>query len=151
MSEPRAGRVGKSYPAVQHSNHNSAPTAQAHASAGDRVGLIALILGILALLVAIYLALSVSGFRDELQNIRGLIENSAQAAAQSAVEAALASERADKAERSAAINREYAVQVVGQLNRMGFPVMSPGEKDHPLALPEDYARLDEFAKQQQEK
>lgn len=60
-------------------------------------------------------------------------------------------ERAFQAQQSAAINREYAVQVVGQLNRMGFPVMSPGEKDHPLALPEDYEKLNEFAKQQQEK
>lgn len=61
-----------------------------------------------------------------------------------------AAERAFQAQQSAAINREYAVQVVGQLNRMGFPVMSPGEKDHPLALPEDYEKLDEFAKQQQQ-
>lgn len=57
-------------------------------------------------------------------------------------------ERAFNAQQSAAINREYAVQVVGQLNRMGFPVMSPGEKDHPPALPEDYARLAAFAEQQ---
>lgn len=62
-----------------------------------------------------------------------------------------AAERAFQAQQSAAINREYAVQVVSQLNRMGYPVMSPGEKDHPLATPEDYAKLEEFAKQQQEK
>lgn len=60
-------------------------------------------------------------------------------------------ERAFQAQQAAAINREYAVQAVAQLNRMGYPVMSPGEKDHPLALPEDYAKLDAFAKQQQEK
>lgn len=58
-----------------------------------------------------------------------------------------AAERAFQAQQSAAINREYAVQVVGQLNRMGFPVISPGEKDHPLAQPEDYAALEAFRQQ----
>lgn len=53
-------------------------------------------------------------------------------------------ERAFQAQQSAAINREYAVQVVGQLNRMGYPVISPGEKDHPLAQPADYAALEAF-------
>lgn len=70
--------------------------------------------------------------------------------AMSWVSSSRSAERAFQAQQSAAINREYAVQVVGQLNRMGYPVMSPGEKDHPLALPEDYEKLDAFARQKQE-
>jgi hypothetical protein len=119
---------------------------------GERYGwVVALLFGVLALIAAIWMVSDVRGMRGELENIRILIEGSADAAAQSAVDAAVAAERADKAERAAAINREYAVQVVGQLNRMGYPVMSPGEKDHPLAQPEDYARLEAFRAQQEHK
>lgn len=141
------GKVGKSYPVGQVASSNQAPTAQASVT-GDRYGLVALILGIIAIVLAVIVWVSVIGIAADVENIRGLIENSAQAASQSAVDAALAAERADKAERASAINREYAVQVVGQLNRMGFPVMSPGEKDHPLAQPEDYAKLDAFTQEQ---
>lgn len=118
---------------------------------GERYGwVVALVFGILALLAAMWLLSDVRAMRSDLENIRRLIENSAAAASQSAVNAALAAERADKAERSAAINREYAVQVFPQLNRMGFPVRTPGEVDHYVAQPEDYAALEAF-RQQQEK
>ena len=94
---------------------------------GERYGwVVALVFSVLALAAALWLVSDVRGMRGDLENIRSLIEGSAAAAAQSAVNAAVAAERADKAERAAAINHEYAVQVVGQLNRMGYPVMSPG-------------------------
>jgi hypothetical protein len=145
----KPGRVGRSYPVTQSAANNSAPTAQASIT-NDRVGIIALILGIVAVVLAVVLLLSVWSISRDVESVRGLIESSAQAASDAATEAARAAERASNAERSAAINREYAVQVVGQLNRMGYPVMSPGEKDHPLAQPEDYAKLDTFAEQQKE-
>jgi hypothetical protein len=118
---------------------------------GDRYGwIVAIIVGILALAAVFYLLGDIRSMRGDLENIRGLIENSAAAAQRAAVDAALAAERAEQSRVNAAINREYAVQVVGQLNRMGFPVMSPGEKDHPLAQPADYAALEEFRKQQEQ-
>lgn len=145
----KPGRVGRSYPVGQSAANNSAPTAQASVT-NDRVGLIALILGIIAVVMAVALLLTVLNVSRDVEAVRSLIENSAAAASQSAVNAALAAERADKAERSAAINREYAVQVFPQLNRMGFPVRTPGEVDHYVARPEDYAALEAF-RQQQEK
>jgi hypothetical protein len=119
---------------------------------GERYGwVVALLFGFLALIAALWMVSDVRGMRGDLENIRVLIEGSAAAASQSAVNAALAAERADKAERSAAINREYAVQVFPQLNRMGFPVRTPGEVDHYVAQPEDYARLEAFRHQQEHK
>lgn len=155
MSDLEKGRPGSAdrfYPAEgQHSNGNSAPTAQATATAGDRNGwIVALVLAIAALIMAVTMIATLRGISNEVENVRGLIENSAQAASQSAVNAAVAAERADKAERSAALNREYAVQVVGQLNRMGYPVISPGEGEHPPALPADYEKLDAFIAGKQE-
>lgn len=141
------GKIGKSYPAGQIASNNQAPTAQASVT-NDRVGIIALILGIISIVLAVAVWLAVNAIADDVENIRGLIENSAQAASQSAVEAAVAAERADKAERSAALSREYAVQVYPQLNRLGYPIMSPGEENHPAALPADYERLDNFAEKQ---
>lgn len=139
----KPGRIGKQYPVAQTASNNSAPTAQASVT-GDRYGLVALILGIVAIVLAVALLVTVWSISKDVDNVRGLIENSAASASQAAVDAALASERADKAERSAALNREYAVQVVGQLNRMGYPVISPGEQGHPPALPADYAKLDAY-------
>lgn len=52
------------------------------------------------------------------------------------VDAARSSERADQAERSAAISRLYSVQVYTELNRLGYPVKTPAELDHQLQ-PED--------------
>lgn len=118
---------------------------------GERYGwVVALVFAILAIVVAAILWSEVRSARGDLENIRGLIESSASAATNAAVEAARAAERADKAERSAAINREYAVQVFPQLNRMGFPVRTPGEVDHYVAQPEDYARLDAFRQQKEQ-
>lgn len=139
------GKVGKSYPIGegQHSSNNTAPTQQVNV--GERYGwVVALLIGIAALILAIMMIVAVRSMSTDIENVRGLIENSARAAAQSAVEAALASERADKAERSAALSREYAVQVYPQLNRLGYPIMSPGEENHPAAQVEDYQRLQNF-------
>ena len=123
----KPGRVGRSYPAGQSAANNSAPTAQASVT-NDRVGLIALILGILAVVMAVALLLTVLDVSRDVETVRGLIENSAANASQSAVAAAVAAERADKAERSAALSREYAIQVYPQLNRLGLPIKTPGEE-----------------------
>lgn len=117
---------------------------------GERYGwVVALLVGILGLAAALWLLADVRAMRGEMQNIGRLIQDSAASASQAAVNAAVAAERADKAERSAAINREYAVQVFPQLNRMGFPVRTPGEVDHYVAQPEDYARLEAFRQQKE--
>lgn len=58
-----------------------------------------------------------------------------------------AAERAFNSQQSAALAREYAVQVFPQLNRLGYPVISPGEPNHPTAQPEDYAKLDAYIEQ----
>lgn len=123
----KPGRVGRSYPAGQSAANNSAPTAQASVT-NDRVGLIALILGIVALVIAVALLVTVWSISRDVESVRSLIENSAASASQSAVEAALAAERADKSERSAALSREYAIQVYPQLNRLGLPIKTPGEE-----------------------
>ena len=141
------GKLGKSYPATygQDAKNNNGPTAQASVT-GDRFGwIVALVFAILALVLAVIMVLTVRSMSNDLENVRGLIENSAAAASSSAISSALAAERADKAERSAAISREYAVQVYPQLNRLGYPILSPGEEGHPIAQPEDYERLDKFA------
>src|SRR5688572_17879664 len=65
------------------------------------------------------------------------------------ISATRSAERAFQAQQSAAINREYAVQVFPQLNRMGYPVRTPGEADHYVAQPEDYADLDAFHEQKE--
>lgn len=127
---------------------NTAPIAQASVQ-GDRLGLIALILGILALLFAIYVVVTVSAFRSDLDNIRGLIENSANAATNAQVDAARSADRAYQAQQSAALAREYAVQVFPQLNRMGYPVKSPGEPEHPTAQPQDYEAVDNYIERRQ--
>jgi hypothetical protein len=64
-----------------------------------------------------------------------------------AVNAALAAERAEQSSVAARMAREYAVQVFPQLNRMGYPVRSPGEPDHYTAQPEDYEKVDNYIKQ----
>ena len=128
----KPGRVGKQYPAQQSSANNSAPTAQASASAGDRVGLIALILGIIAVVLATILILSIWGIARDVENVRGLIENSAAAASQAASEAAVANSRADIAERRANISELYSKQVFVELNRLGYPVKTPAE-EHSVA------------------
>jgi hypothetical protein len=104
-----------------------------------------LIVAIVALVCAAALLVSVWQIGQSVETALGAIQNAAANSTQSAIEAALAAERADKAERSAALSREYAVQVYPQLNRLGYPIMSPGEENHPAALPEDYERLDHFA------
>ena len=142
--ETKPGKIGKAYP-VNHSRENSAPTAQA-SIVGDRFGVVAMIIALLALVLAIVLIVSLWRLSSDLQTARSLIEKASEDASRSAVSAAVANERADKAERSAALSREYAVQVYPQLNRLGYPIMSPGEENHPVALPEDYARLDNFSK-----
>jgi len=143
LEHGRPGKVGKSYPAVNASD-NRAPTAQA-SIVGDKFGLFALVVAIVALVCAAVLLVSVWQIGASVESALGAIQNSAASSSQAAVDAALAAERADKAERSAALSREYAVQVYPQLNRLGYPVLTPGEEGHPAALPEDYERLDRFA------
>lgn len=112
---------------MQDSKNNHGPTAQASVS-GDKYGWVALLIAILALVAAVAAYIRLNSIGDDLQNIRGLIENSAASASQAAVESAVAAERADKAERSAALSREYAIQVYPQLNRLGLAIKTPGEE-----------------------
>lgn len=131
-------------------SHNTAPTANAKAFINffDRTpAWVYLLISVLAAAMAVAMWLDTRRMQADFDRIRVLLEGAQRAAVDAVRDAALSSERADKAERSAALNREYAVQVVGQLNRMGFPVMSPGEVGHPPALPEDYAKLDAFIEQ----
>lgn len=126
-------------------NNNSAPVAQAVVKFIERTpSWVYLLISVVALVFAVALWLDVRRMTDDFDDVRRMIESSQGAAINAVRDAAVAAERADKAERSAALNREYAVQVVGQLNRMGYPVISPGENDHPPALPADYEQLDTF-------
>lgn len=61
-------------------------------------------------------------------------------------DAAVAAERADKAERSAALSRLYAVQVYPELNRLGYPVNTPAGTHDPVP-PEAYANHDHFVEE----
>lgn len=131
-------------------SHNTAPTAQAKALVNliDRTpAWVYLLVSLVAAALALGMWLDVRRMSDAVDDINQRLEDSQAALINSVKDAALAAERADKAERSAALNREYAVQVVGQLNRMGYPVISPGETDHPPALPADYEKLDAFKKE----
>jgi hypothetical protein len=142
------GRIGKSYPVVEVKD-NKGNTAQA-SIVGDRFGwIVALVIALAALILSVMVMATIWGLRNDVENIRGLVENSAASASQAAVQSAVAAERADKAERSAALSREYAVQVYPQLNRLGYPVLTPGEEGHPQAQPEDYERLERFKEQHQ--
>ena len=132
----KPGRVGRSYPAGQSAANNGGPTAQASVT-NDRVGLIALILGIIAVILAVALYLSVRTVASDVENIRGLIENSAASASQSASAAAVAADRTDRAERRANIAEAYAKQVYVELNRLGYPVQTPIE-EHSVAPVEAY-------------
>lgn len=60
-----------------------------------------------------------------------------------AVQAAVANERADKAERSARLSLEYAVMVYPELNRLGFHVLTPGE-NHETVPPASYRKYESF-------
>ena len=100
---------------------------------GDRYGwIVALVFAILAIVLAVLLWSEVRGARNDVENIRGLIENSAAAASQSASAAAVAADRTDRAERRANIAEAYAKQVYVELNRLGYPVQTPIE-EHSVA------------------
>lgn len=148
----KLGRLGRPYPAPTDGNQahqNAAPTAQANVS-NDKYGWVALLVAVAALIAALAVLFKLDNLVDELRRMEGVVLEAASNASSSAVNAAVANERADKAERSAAIQREYAVQVFPQLNRMGYPVLSPGEPDHPVAQPEDYAKLDNYVQRRKE-
>lgn len=118
---------------------NSSPVAQSIASVADKTpNWFFLLISVVALIFALLMWADARSMRNEVQNIRLLLErqiNSAdQAAAQaarSAVEAAVANERADKAERHAAISEINAKQIYVELNRLGYPVLTPAEP-HPM-------------------
>lgn len=120
------GKVGKSYPVGegQNSTHNSGPTAQANVT-GDRFGwIVALLFAVLALVLAIAMYVTVRSMSNDLENVRGLIENSAAAASSSASAAAVSADRSDRAERRANIAEAQAKQVFVELNRLGYPVQT---------------------------
>lgn len=129
-------------------SHNTAPVAQAIIKFVERTpAWVYLLISLIAVVVALAVWHDVRRIQSDFNDVRQMLQNAQAAIVNSVRDAALAAERADKAERSAALNREYAVQVVGQLNRMGYAVISPGEVDHPPALPEDYKKLDAFIKE----
>lgn len=110
--------------------HNSAPFAQANA--GDSKGwIVALFVGLAALIVALLAIFSVWRATDRISDALQSMGSLSSVAIESARNAAVASERADKAERSAALSREYAIQVYPQLNRLGLPLKTPGEEHEP--------------------
>lgn len=147
MSENNA-RVGKATPVADpvgnHARNSSAPVSQSSANVyGDRVGLIALIVGIIALIVALFVAFTLRSIWNDVQQARSAIESAVGQVTQSAVNAAVAAERADKAERAAALSREYATQVYPELNRLGYPVHTPIEHHAPIPS-EAYKDHDNF-------
>lgn len=133
LETARPGKVGKAYPAStgNSSNGNTAPSAQA-SIVGDRIGwVVALIVAVIALAFAIALLMVVRSIGNDVENVRGLIENSAAAASSSAVDAARAAERSNTAERRAATSEIYAKQIYVELNRLGYPVRTPAEEHEP--------------------
>lgn len=107
---------------------------------GERYGwVVALVFGILALVAAIWLLSDVRSIGRDVENIRGLIENSAASASRSAADAAVAADRTDRAERRANVAEAYAKQVYVELNRLGYPVQTPIE-EHSVAPVEAYKR-----------
>jgi hypothetical protein len=130
LESARPGKVGKQFPA-SGVNGNTAPVAQAN-NYGDRLGwVVALILGLIAIVAVAFLFAVVRSIGADLNNIRGLIENSAAAASSSAVDAARAAERSNTAERRAATSEIYAKQIYVELNRLGYPVRTPAEEHEP--------------------
>lgn len=100
---------------------------------GERYGwVVALLIGIIALVAAGMLLIKLSSVQSEMNTVRGLIENSAASASQSAADAAVAADRTDRAERRANIAEAYAKQVYVELNRLGYPVQTPIE-EHSVA------------------
>lgn len=132
----KPGRIGKQYPVDgNQASNNSAPTAQANASAGDRVGLIALILAIVAVVLLVALIFVVRGMVSDVQQALDSSANASRAEAQSL----LAADRADRAERRANIAEAQAKQVYVELNRLGYPVQTPLE-EHSVAPVEAFKR-----------
>lgn len=69
--EARPGKVGKSYPATGV-NGNTAPVAQAN-NYGDRLGwVVALILGLIAIVAVAFLFAVIRSIGTDLDNVRGL-------------------------------------------------------------------------------
>ncbi len=126
------GKVGKSYPAINGNQSNgNAPSAQVSIN-GERFGwIIALIIGLIAIVAVAFLFAVIRSIGADMENVRGLIENSAAAASQSASDAARSAERAMQAERHSAISEIYTKQVYVELNRLGYPVRTPAEEHEP--------------------
>lgn len=121
MKDPRPGDVAPTNRNGNQINFSS-----------DKYGWIALLVAILALIAAIAVLLRVASIGDSMEQIRGLIENSAASASQAASNAAVAADRTDRAERRANIAEAYAKQVFVELNRLGYPVQTPIE-EHSVA------------------
>ena len=109
--------------------NNHAPTAQASVSGG---GLVALIISIIAIVAAVALMVVVWQFSLEVARTRQAVEEATGRNTESAVQAAMAAERANIAERRANISELYAKQVFVELNRLGYPVKTPAE-EHSVA------------------
>lgn len=153
------GRIGKQYPAGQQPNDdghtdirgNRGPVLVAIQKIVDKTpNWFFLLVAVLALIFAILAEMHARHMRSEVEAIRSLLDTAVNRAIESASNAAVAKNDAAHAATSAAINREYAVQVFPQLNRLGYPVKTPGEPGHYVAQPEDYANLDAYAEQRRE-
>lgn len=133
------GRVGKQYPASHQplAPSNSNGNQQINYF-GERYGwIIALLIGIVAIVAVTFLIADLRAMRAELANALTLIQASADRAATSAENAAVAADRTDRAERRANIAEAYAKQVYVELNRLGYPVQTPIE-EHSVAPVEAY-------------
>jgi hypothetical protein len=130
VTTERPGKIGKAYP-VNDARENNGPTAQA-SIVGDRYGWIALIIGVIALVLAVIVIVAMWGLAADLNEARRAIETASVNMTQSAVAAATSADRADRAERRANIAEAYAKQVYVELNRLGYPVQTPIE-EHSVA------------------
>lgn len=122
--------------------------AEANNYGTDIPAFVLILVAIAAIAALIVSIVALATIRGTLEDVRDALRGSVAASS----EAALASERADKAERSAALSREYAVSAFFQTqvewSKHGVIIQSPLEHHDPIP-DEAYTQHDNYVETQE--
>lgn len=127
MSETNS-RIGKAIPVEGNgARNNHAPVSQSSATVyGERAGwILALVIGVLALAVALFVAFTLWRVSQDLQQIRGELRQADARAGDIKGRADLAYELAQKAEREGRLAEEAAMHLRGTMRAYGIAI-NPG-------------------------
>ena len=134
MSETNS-RIGKSVPVDGNgARNNHAPVSQSSATVyGDRVGwILALVIGVLALALALFVVYSLWMVSQDLQQIRSDLSDAQARAGDIKARADTAYELAQKAEREGRLAEEAAMHLRGTMRAYGISI-HPGGIDAGIA------------------